>query len=99
MVNGLGGVTICNPSAIDDPVHFDPASNSYPGTGLKLPAGKVKINGVTALKYVRAREFDPSADLGRIQRQQRFMAAMVQRAKSAGVLLDPRRLLRFMGAV
>src|SRR3954449_8990213 len=99
MVNALGGVTICTPSAIDDPVHFDPASNSHPGTGLKLPKGKVKIDGVTALKYVRAREFDPSADLGRIQRQQRFMAAMVQRAKSTGVLLNPFRVKSFVSAV
>jgi hypothetical protein len=51
------------------------------------------------LEYVRAREFDPSADLGRIQRQQKFMAAMMQKAESAGVLLDLPRLYHLIGAV
>ena len=98
MVDALGGVTVCTPTAIHDPVRRLP-TGGYGGSGLELPKGKSKLNGVRALEYVRAREFDPSADLGRIQRQQKFMAAMVQRAKSTGVLLNPVRLLHFVGAV
>jgi LCP family protein required for cell wall assembly len=98
MVDALGGVTVCTPTAIHDPVRRLP-TGGYGGSGLELPKGKSKLNGVRALEYVRAREFDPSADLGRIQRQQKFMAAMVQKAKSTGVLLNPIRLLNFVGAV
>jgi hypothetical protein len=68
-------------------------------SGLGLPAGRSELNGTDALAYVRAREFDPTADLGRIQRQQKFMAAMVQKAKSAGVLLNPVKLYKVIGAV
>src|SRR3954451_22800950 len=98
MVDALGGVTVCTPTPIHDPVRRLP-TGGFGGSGLELPKGKSKLNGVRALEYVRAREFDPSADLGRIQRQQKFMAAMVQRAKSSGVLLNPVRVLHFVGAV
>jgi LCP family protein required for cell wall assembly len=98
VVNALGGVTICNPTAINDPVFTD-STGTRVGTGLHLPAGKSDLNGTTALEYVRAREFDPTADIGRIQRQQKFMAAMIQKAKSAGVLLNPSKLLHVVDAV
>ncbi len=100
MVSKLGGVTICNANPINDPVHFDPATNGYVGSGLNIPAGNVTLNGTTALEYVRAREFDPAqGDLGRIQRQQKFMAAMLNKAESAGVLLDLPKLYGFLKAV
>jgi hypothetical protein len=56
------------------------------------------VDGRTGLAYVRARHLDATADLGRVQRQQRFLAAMVDRATSKDVLLDPRALVRFLGA-
>jgi LCP family protein required for cell wall assembly len=100
MVNKLGGVTICNATAINDPVRRNPAGGGYIGSGLNIPAGKVTLNGTTALEYVRAREFDPAqGDLGRIQRQQKFMAAMLNKAESAGVLLDLPKLYGFLKAV
>src|SRR4051794_3432783 len=98
MVDALGGVTVCTTTPIHDPVRRLP-TGGYGGSGLELPKGKSTLNGVRALEYVRAREFDPSADLGRIQRQQKFMAAMVQRAKSKGVLLNPVRVVNFVSAV
>jgi LCP family protein required for cell wall assembly len=98
MVNALGGVTVCTATPIHDPVRRLP-TGGYGGSGLELPAGRSTLDGTRGLEYVRAREFDPSADLGRIQRQQKFMAAMVQKAKSAGVLLNPVRLYRLIGAV
>ena len=50
------------------------------------------------LAYVRARYIDPTADIGRMERQQRFLGSMFQEATSAGVLLNPVKLERFMGA-
>ena len=99
MVNALGGVSVCTPKAIYDPVRYDPSTGGHVGSGLQLPAGKSHVNGATALAYVRAREFDPSADIGRIQRQQRFMSALVQKAESTGTLLNPFKLVSFLDAV
>ena len=38
------------------------------------------VSGPQALAYVRARYIDPTADLGRMQRQQRFVGAMAAKA-------------------
>jgi LCP family protein required for cell wall assembly len=100
MVKALKGVPICSATAINDPVRRDPVTGAYSGSGLVLPKGKSTLNGTQALEYVRAREFDPSqGDLGRIQRQQKFMAAMIAKARSAGILLNPLALTHFLKAV
>ncbi|MFD7442436.1 LCP family protein [Streptomyces sp. NPDC059909] len=77
-VDAVGGVRICTAR---------PMKDSY--TGLDLPAGKHELDGGRALQYVRSRHVDGAADLGRMQRQQRFMAALVQQATGSGVLLNP----------
>lgn len=99
MVDKLGGVPICNPAPIHDPV-VRSASGQYSGSGLELPAGTTTLKGAQALEYVRAREFDPAqGDLGRIQRQQKFMSAMLDKAESAGVLLNLFKLDGFLKSV
>jgi LCP family protein required for cell wall assembly len=87
-VDALGGVPVCT----DRPLH-DPKS------GLDLPAGTTRLDGATALKYVRARYVDPTADLGRMQRQQKFVAQIIQQATSSGTLLNPLRLQRVLSTV
>ncbi|MFJ4688668.1 LCP family protein [Streptomyces sp. NPDC088789] len=77
-VDVLGGVEICI---------AEPMKDRY--TGLDLPAGRHEMTGGQALQYVRARHVGGASDLGRMQRQQRFMAALVARATSSGVLLNP----------
>lgn len=77
-VDVLGGVKICT---------ADPLKDSY--TGLDLPAGTHTLMGGEALQYVRSRHIDGAADLGRMKRQQRFMAALIDRATSSGILLNP----------
>ncbi|MBQ1001036.1 MULTISPECIES: LCP family protein [Streptomyces] len=79
-VDVLGGVRICTSTPLKD---------SY--TGLDLPAGDHRLRGGEALQFVRARHIDGDADLGRVQRQQRFMAALIERATSSGILLNPIR--------
>lgn len=70
VVNALGGVTVCTPQAINDPK-----------SGLNLPAGKSDVDGTTALAYARARyTLTGGSDLGRIDRQQQFMSAVVSKA-------------------
>ncbi|MEO8107711.1 MAG: LCP family protein [Actinomycetes bacterium] len=87
MVDALGGVDVCVPSAVDDW-----------RSGLKLDAGKSHVDGLMGLAYVRARYIDATADIGRMERQQRFVGSMFQEATSAGVLLNPVKLNAFLGA-
>ncbi len=88
MVDALGGVEVCLPKATKDQK-----------SGLDLPAGRQTVSGPQALAYVRARYFDPTSDLGRMQRQQKFVAAMADKALSAGTLLNPVKLDAFLSAV
>ncbi|WP_433227560.1 LCP family protein [Actinomadura formosensis] len=70
-VDALGGVRM----TLRHPV-VDPAA------GLRLPQGEQRLNGAQALAYVRARRaLGDGSDLGRIKRQQQFMAALVREAK------------------
>lgn len=72
VVNALGGVTVCTPQPINDPK-----------SGLRLPVGKSNVDGPTALAYSRARySLTGGSDLGRIDRQQQFMSAVVHKALS-----------------
>ncbi|MFD9567781.1 LCP family protein [Streptomyces sp. NPDC059994] len=79
-VDVLGGVRICTAR---------PMKDSY--TGLDLAAGTHELDGGQALQYVRSRHTDGSADLGRMQRQQRFVAALIHKATGSGVLMNPVR--------
>ncbi|MGV9286387.1 LCP family protein [Streptomyces sp. NPDC003719] len=77
-VDVLGGVRICT---------VQPLKDRY--TGLDLPAGTHELTGGQALQYVRARHLDGASDLSRMKRQQRFLAALIDRATSSGLLLNP----------
>ncbi|MFJ9632189.1 LCP family protein [Streptomyces sp. NPDC101175] len=77
-VDVLGGVRVCT---------SEPLKDSY--TGLDLPAGSHTLMGGQALQYVRSRHVDGASDLGRMKRQQRFLAALIDQATSSGVLLNP----------
>lgn len=79
-VDTLGGVKICTTR---------PMKDSY--TGLDLPPGTHELDGGQALQYVRSRHIDGAADLGRMQRQQKFLASLIKQATSSGVLLNPVR--------
>ena len=79
LVDGLGGVTVCITAPIDDPL-----------AGIDLPAGCRKLDGRNALGYVRTRD-TPRADLDRMVNQRQFMSALLQRASSPAVWLNPWR--------
>lgn len=88
MVEALGKVTVCTEQPVDDPK-----------SGLRLPAGKSQLNGEQALAYARARyTLTGGSDLGRIDRQQQFMAALMQQALSTSTLTDPVKATRFLNA-
>jgi LCP family protein required for cell wall assembly len=79
LVDGLGGVTVCPTEPIDDPL-----------AGINLPAGCQKLDGRGALGYVRSRA-TPRADLDRMVDQRQFMSALLHRAASPAVWLNPWR--------
>jgi LCP family protein required for cell wall assembly len=79
LVDALGGVTVCPTAPINDPL-----------AGIDLPAGCQKLDGRDALGFVRSRA-TPRADLDRMIDQRRFMAALLRRAASPAVWLNPWR--------
>jgi LCP family protein required for cell wall assembly len=79
VVDAVGGVTMCLPDPIDDPL-----------AGIALPAGCQELDGRSALGYVRTRA-TPRADLDRMIHQRAFMSALLHRAVSPAVLLNPLR--------
>ncbi|WP_435643555.1 MULTISPECIES: LCP family glycopolymer transferase [Streptomyces] len=79
-VDVLGGVRICTATPLKD---------TY--SGLDLAPGTHTLLGGQALQYVRSRHLDGASDLGRMKRQQRFLAALIEKATSSGVLLNPMR--------
>ncbi len=79
LVDALGGVTVCPTAPIDDPL-----------SGIDLPAGCQKLNGRNALGYVRTRD-TPRADLDRMVNQREFLSALLHRAASPAVWLNPLR--------
>ena len=87
MVDALGGVEICTKKDINDPKSH-----------LTLPAGTHVLDGVDSLKFVRTRVFDGLGDLGRMKRQQEFASAMLRKATSAGVLLNPVKMVDFINS-
>jgi len=87
-VDALGGVEVCTPKPLRD---------DY--SGLDLPAGTSRLDGAGALRYVRARHVDGSADLGRMHRQQKFVAQLLHQASSGGTLLNPAKLTGVLDTV
>ncbi|GAB2970482.1 LCP family protein [Nocardioides montaniterrae] len=89
MVDALDGVEVCIPQEIDDPAHH-----------IKLMPGTREIKGQQALSYVRVRyTVGNGMDTGRIKRQQSFMASMIKKAVSAGMVARPDRMLKFVNAL
>ncbi|MEU0939322.1 MULTISPECIES: LCP family protein [unclassified Embleya] len=90
VVDTLGGIEMCTPKPLRDPK-----------SGLDLPAGTSKLDGVKALQFVRARYIasDPTGDIGRTQRQQKFMTQVLAKATSSGTLTNPIKLKNVLDAV
>jgi LCP family protein required for cell wall assembly len=83
VVNDLGGVNVCLPFNVNDPV-----------SGLNLRQGEQHINGIQALAFWRTREdIGNGSDLERIQRDQFMSAQVVKGVLHNGLLSNPLRLL------
>jgi LCP family protein required for cell wall assembly len=79
VVDTVGGVRICVPTAISDTAY----------SGLNLSAGCHNLNGTQALAFVRDRHSFATSDLQRIQDQRAFLKALLSKATSPSVYLNP----------
>ncbi|MET7712222.1 LCP family protein [Streptomyces sp. NPDC005407] len=77
-VDRLGGAKVCTDKPLQDL-----------GSGLNLTAGTHQLDGIGALRYVRARHVSPPGDLGRMRRQQRLLIEMLSRLRAEGAFADP----------
>ncbi|MFJ8200234.1 LCP family protein [Streptomyces sp. NPDC096152] len=88
MVDAVDGVEVCLTEPIDDKA-----------ARLRLPAGRVTLDGEQALGYVRARKsLGDGSDTERMERQQRFLGALVNTVWSNDVLLNPAKLYPVLDA-
>lgn len=88
MVDALGGVEVCLKQDVKDR-----------DSQFHLSAGRHRVDGTTALGYVRVRHaLGDGSDLGRIKRQQAFMTSVIQEATRTSLLLRPDRLYGFLDA-
>jgi len=97
VVDAVGGVEVDNKYNLYDP-EYPCDNNQYRSCGFKLAAGKQKLNGTTALKYVRCRKGTCGDDFGRAERQQQVMEAIRGKALSAGTLANPVALSKLVSA-
>src|SRR5215217_3644598 len=72
IVDALGGITV----NVEEPIETEQDSEFF-----SIPAGTQELTGAQALAYVRYRG-GPTADIGRIERQQRFLQALAEEASS-----------------
>jgi len=97
VVDGIGGVLVTVPFAARDPA-----------VGLDLSGGTQRLDGATALAYVRSRHYEERTpagwvttapgDLGRIDRQHGLLHALFEQASSRCASLNCLAVLRDFGA-
>ncbi|MFD8736911.1 LCP family protein [Streptomyces sp. NPDC059618] len=88
MVDAVDGVEVC----LKKPIHDKAAK-------LNLPAGKVVLDGEQSLGYVRARKsIGNGSDTDRMDRQQKFLGALISKVRSDDVLLNPAKLYPVLDA-
>jgi LCP family protein required for cell wall assembly len=78
VTNAIGGVKMCLPSSVKDQ-----------DSGVNLKAGCQNLNGQQALAFVRDRHSFATGDLQRIQDQRAYLKALLNKATSPGVFLNP----------
>ena len=84
LVDAIGGVEVCIP----DPIPFDPQ------TGIEIKeeeTGMVEFDGDRALRFVRSRHY-ATGDFQRIQNQQKFLAAAIDKMTSPETFLHLSRV-------
>ncbi len=102
LVDAVGGIDLYLPAPVRD---RDANGNNVSGLDINQ-TGCVTLDGFEALSYVRSRHYeefvdgrwrpDPTADVGRVQRQQKFIRQAVSEALAKG-LTNPKKLADLIG--
>nr|WP_245383956.1 LCP family protein [Streptomyces griseochromogenes] len=88
MADAIGGVEVCVKQNVWD--HSTPAQHG--GSGLKMTAGRKKVQGVQALQWLRTRHAWGS-DVMRARAQHMYLNSMLRTLKSQNVFTDTGRLM------
>lgn len=84
MIDAVGGITVNSTRAFDQ-------------NGYHFQKGTNKLNGKSALAYVRNRHDDPEGDFGRQERQRQLISGIIQRASSMDGLLNYHDIFKSLG--
>jgi polyisoprenyl-teichoic acid--peptidoglycan teichoic acid transferase len=93
MVDAVGGIEVDVPFEIVDTEY---PTEDFGIMTIRIPAGRQRMDGTTALQYVRTRHAD--SDFGRAERQQQVVQAIVAALRDRPALLRPFAALRLMEA-
>ena len=88
VVDAIGGVDI----NVEKEMHYSDPYDSSGGLKINLHKGMQHLDGEKAMEYVRYR--DEEGDIGRIRRQQKFVAAVYDKVTSANILLKVPGLIK-----
>ena len=101
-IDAVGGVDINVKQALFDKTYPCETGNKF--CPYVQPAGRIHMNGTQALRYARCRHNEAGIgncgnDYGRASRQQEVIAALRQKALSAGTLTNPLKLNALINAI
>ncbi|MEU2059929.1 LCP family protein [Streptomyces sp. NPDC013455] len=88
MADAIGGVEVCVKQNVSD--HSTPSQRG--GSGLRLKAGRQKVQGVKALQWLRTRHAWGS-DLMRARAQHMYLNSMIRTLKQQNAFTDTGRLM------
>ncbi|WP_010531651.1 LCP family protein [Lentibacillus jeotgali] len=92
IVNILDGIEV------DVPFDFEQRTKRESGNeNLQFTEGPMKLNGEEALAYARMRKEDPRGDIGRNERQQQVIKAIIDKATSFGTVTKINELAEEVG--
>lgn len=97
-VENLVGITIDH-FMMTDFASFSALTDALGGVSIPTAQGTTLMNGDQALAYVRERYSLPRGDFDRVQRQQAWMRAIVQKAFSQSLLTNPAKLSKLIGII
>lgn len=91
IVDILGGITV------DVPFDFEQNSDDRVAEKLQFHEGQMELDGRHALAFARMRKSDPRGDIGRNERQQAVVKAIIDKAVSASSLTKIDDLINEIG--
>lgn len=100
LVDALGSITVDVKNPIND-YEYPKDDGSYTVEKFTMTTGTHKMDGQTALKFVRSRHSlgAEGSDFARSARQQQVVAAVRDRAKQIGILANPLKMLQIIDLV